>query len=116
MYFTGVYFMFMLNGTVYLNNSAVPLLGVGEGDHALQCRTSREECCRTLPNQFGKFFYPNGTEVFNKRSGYGFHCSRGQKVIHLNRRSGVISPAGKYRCEIPDADGDMKSIFIDLTE
>ena len=37
---------FMLNGTVYLNNSAVPILGVGEGDHALQCRTSRDECCK----------------------------------------------------------------------
>ena len=111
---TDIYFM--LNGTVYLNNSAVPLLGVGEGDHALQCRTSRDECCRALPNRFGDFYYPNGTQIFNERSGYGFYRNRGQKVIHLNRREGVTSPAEKYRCEIPDADGVMKSIFINLME
>jgi hypothetical protein len=104
----------VLNGTVYLNNSAVPLLGVGERDHALQCRTSRDECCRALPYRFSDFYYPTGTQVFNERSGYGFHRYRGQKVIHLNRREGIISPAGKYRCEIPDADGEMKSIFINL--
>ena len=109
---TDIYFM--LNGTVYLNNSAIPLLGVEEGDHALQCRTSRDECCKTLPNRFGDFYYPNGTKVFNERPGYGFYRNRGQKVIHLNRREGVISPAGKYRCAIPDADGEMKSIFISL--
>jgi hypothetical protein len=106
----------VLNGTVYLNNSAVPLLGVGERDHALQCRTSRDECCRTLPNRFGDFYYPNGTQIFNERSGYGFYRNRGQKVIHLNRREGVTSPAGTYRCEIPDADGEMKSIFINLID
>ena len=107
---------FVLNGTVYLNNSIVPLLSVGEGDHALQCTTSREECCRALPNQFGDFYYPNGTQVFNERSGYGFHHNRSQRVIYLNRRAGITSPTGKYRCEISDADGEMKSIFINLTE
>ena len=79
----------MLKGTVYLNNSDIPLLGIGEGDHALQCRTSRDGCCRALPNRFGDFYYPNGTQVFNERSGYGVYRNRGQKVIHLNRREGV---------------------------
>ena len=106
----------MLNGTVYLNNSAVPLLGIGEGDHALQCRTSRDECCKTLPYRFGDFFYPNGTQIFNARSDYGFYRTRGQKVVHLNRMAGITSPAGKYRCEIPDDEGVMKSIFINLIE
>lgn len=104
----------MLNGTVYLNNSAVPLLGVGEDDHALQCRTSRDECCKSLPNRFGDFFYPNGTEVFNERSKYGFYRNRGQKVIYLSRRAGVTSPVGKYRCEIPDDKGAMQGVFINL--
>ena len=62
--------------------------------------------------RFGGFYFPMGTKVFNERPGYGFYRNRGQKVIHLNRMEGVTSPAGKYRCEIPDADGEMKSIFI----
>ena len=74
------------------------LLGIGEGDHALQCRTSRDECCKTLPNRFGDFFYPNGTKVLNIRSN-GLYRNRGQMVM-----GGVTSPAGKYKCEIPDAD------------
>ena len=107
---------FVLNGTVYLNNSAVPLSSVGEGDHALQCRTSWGKCCKIFSYGFGGFYYPNGTQVFNETSGYGFHHNKGQNVIHLNRRPAVTSPAGKYRCEIPDADGEKKSIFINLTE
>ena len=90
---------FMLNGTVYLNNSDIPLLGVGEGDHALQCRTSRDECCKTLPNRFGDFYYPNGTKVFNERPGYRFYRNRGQKVIHLNQREGSLRLLGST-CDI----------------
>ena len=110
----GVYFEF--NGTVHLNNSAIPLLGIGEGDHALQCKTNKEECCKTLPNRFGDFYYPDGTKVSNFNSENGLYRNRGQKVINLNRRVGFILPTGKYRCEIPDADNVKQSIFINLTE
>ena len=44
-YIIDVYMYFMLNRTAYLNNrlSAAPQLGAGEGYHALQCRTNRDE-------------------------------------------------------------------------
>ena len=42
----------------------------------------------------------------------GFYRNRGQKVINLNRMAGDTSPAGKYRCEIHDADGMMQNMFI----
>ena len=108
----GVYFE--LNGVVYMNNSAASLLEVGEGENALFCKTSREECCGTPPNRFGEFYYPNGTKVPIAKLQQGFYCNRGQQVIRLNRREGVTSPAGRYQCEIPDASGMTQNIYIVL--
>ena len=104
---------FELRGIVLPNNSAAPLLDVGEGENALLCKTDREECCGTLPNRFGEFYYPNGVQVPIAKQQQGFYRNRGQQVIRLNRRVGVTSPTGRYRCEIPDADGVM---HVTLTE
>ena len=35
-------------------------------------------------------------------------------MIRLNRMEGVTSPTGKFRCEIPDANGVMKSVYITI--
>ena len=89
---------------------------VGEGDGALYCRTDKEECCGTVPNRFGEFYYPNGVRVPIARQQQGFYRNRGEQVIRLNRREGITSPAGTYRCEIPNADDVMVKIYITLTE
>ena len=39
----GVYFE--LNDIKYLNNSAVPLADIGEGESALLCKTDKKDCC-----------------------------------------------------------------------
>ena len=110
----GVYFE--LKGTIYPNNSAVRLVDVGEDRSALLCKTNREECCRVLPNRFGEFYYPNGIQVPIARLEQGFYRDRGERVIRLNRREGITSPTGNYRCEIPDADGVTRNIYITLTQ
>ena len=61
MIFIGVYFE--LNNQIYLNNSAVHLTDIGEDTGALLCKTDMEACCKTLPNRFGEFYYPNGVYV-----------------------------------------------------
>ena len=71
-------------------------------------------CCGTLPNRFGQFYYPNGVQVPVSNAGQGFYRNRGNQVIRLNRREGATSPTGKYRCEIPDASGEMQNIYITL--
>ena len=105
---------FELNGIVHPNHSAIPLLDVGENEGALFCKTKMEECCGTPPNRIGELYYSNGTQVPIAGLQYGFYRNRGQQVIRLNRREGVISPTGRYRCEIPDVGGVTQNIYITL--
>ena len=112
-HFTGVYFI--LAGELYGNNSRVSMDRVGEGkDGALICRTDKVDCCGDISNRFGEFYYPTGTQVPIKRAGQGFYRNRGDQVIRLNRRRGATSPQGKYRCEIPNASGETKNLYITL--
>ena len=46
--------------------------------------------------------------------GAELYRNRGNQLIRLNRRSGVVSPRGKYRCEIPDESDVVQKIFITL--
>ena len=99
---------------MYHNNSVVLISSIGEAGSALFCKTDKNDCCKVLPNRFGQFYYPNGTQVRIKLHGDGFYRNRDRQLIRLNRRDGTTSPVGKYRCEIPDASGEMKNIYINL--
>ena len=98
-----------------MNNSAVPLIDVGEGESALHCKTDKEDCCGTMPNRFGEFYYPSGVQVPIAKRQHGFYRNRGEQIVRLNRREGTISPTGKYRCEVPNADDVIVKIYITLT-
>ena len=103
---------FELNGVILTNNSAVDLNDIGEGDRALLCKTNLPNCCRTLPNRFGEFFYPSGLQVPIRASDEGFYRDRGEQRIRLNRREEVTSPTGRFRCAIPDANRVMRNVYI----
>ena len=109
----GVYFE--LNGNLYLNNSTVVLSEIGEGEKALLCKTGKKDCCGAVPNRFGQFYVPGGGQVPISKQQQGFYRNRGDQSVGLNRREGVTSPTGTYRCEIPDADDEMVKIYITLT-
>lgn len=92
---------------------------VGEGEHSgLICKTDKVDCCGTVPNRHGQFYYPNGLQVpirsVSARAGHGFYRDRGAQEIRLNRREEGIPPTGKYHCEIPDASGEIKTLYITL--
>ena len=60
--FVGVYFT--LAGQLFGNNSRVSMDSVGEGERdALIRRTDRTDCCGTVPNRFGQFYYPSGVHA-----------------------------------------------------
>ena len=40
--------------------------------------------------------------------------NRAEGYIKLNRRGGRTPPVGRYRCEIPDEDGKLTKIFINI--
>ena len=105
---------FELNGEIYINNSVVPLTKVGEEDGALFCRTNREACCGTLPNRYGEFYYPNGDLVSINSREQDYYRNRGNRHIRLNRRLQTVSPTGRFRCVIPDAQGVFQTVYIHL--
>ena len=112
LYIPGVYFE--LKGQVLANNSVVIIDTIGENNDALLCMTNKESCCGTLPNRLGEFYYPNGDQVPIRKLGQGFYRNRGDQLIRLNRRNGIMSPTGSYSCEIPDEDGVTQKIFVNL--
>ena len=110
---SGVYFE--LGGYVYQNNSILPIQEVGENENALYCRTNKKDCCSTEPNRSGDFYYPNRVRVPIAKFQHGFYRNRGERIVRLNRREGITSPTGQYRCEIPNANNVMVKIYITLT-
>lgn len=106
---------FTLKGVTYPDNSELALSDIGEGANALSCKTSLVDCCKTQPNRFGQFYYPNGTQVPVNSIGHGFFRDRGDQEIRLNRRDQTASPTGRFRCEIPDANRVMQSLHVTLT-
>ena len=109
---TGIHFL--LDGQLYSNNSRISLHLIGEGENALTCKTDLINCCGTPPSRIGEFFYPNGVQIPIQRFGHGFYRSRGKQEIRLHRREGVTTPTGRFRCQIPDAKGDLQNIYIEL--
>ena len=105
---------FMLGGQTYMNNSIVAINDIGEGnntsgeDSALLCVTDNVDCCN---NTNGEFYYPNNSAV-GFSSTNSWYRNRGPQVVRLNRRNGVLSPTGRYKCEVPDFSGMNQSIYI----
>ena len=85
---------------------------IGEAENALLCRTNNADCCKF--SRSGEFYYSNGTVVPIRKAGYGFYRDRGEGEIRLNRLEVATLPMGKFRCEIPDANGDIQNLYITL--
>ena len=108
----GVYFI--LKGQPLENNSVIAIVDIGEGDDALVCKTNLTNCCGTVPNRFGQFYYPSGLPVPIDGLEQGFYRNRGDQEIRLHKRSGVMSPTGRFHCKIPDSNMVRQNIFIEL--
>ena len=108
--------VFMLGGITYLNNTAVIVEHIGEGEaNSLKCTTAYESCCQT--SRQGQFYYPNGDQVMivsqaiSKRE--NFYKTRNSGSISLNKRGGS-TPLGRYRCEVPDGRGVPQNLYITI--
>ncbi len=100
---------FYLNGVLYPNNSIVNIEDIGVGTSALHCITDRRECCRNADGgASGEWYQPGQTNPVVRGgliSMKDFSRSRNSSAVSLHRRNNATSPAGLYRCEIPDAGG-----------
>ena len=86
-------------------------------DNVLLCVTNQTACCSshyTGGRALGNWYFPNGTEVpsetANAKEQWDFYTTRGQMVVHMQRRRGGVE--GIYHCEIPDTMNVTQTIYI----
>ena len=102
---------FDIRGNVLVNNSFIlrPYIGEGPND-SLHCVTDNSNCCS---NGEGNWYDATGGEVQQGSLGdSNLYVTRGDGVVYLNRRTGGSS--GMWRCDIPDSNGVLQSIYIYL--
>ena len=115
-----------LDGQLVPNNSAVELREVYETSddidssvHTLTCVTPKRPCCKTSPDRFGEWFYPNRSAVSIDESGNSFYADRGDDgTVHLHRRgiTALSAAMGQYCCEIPNTNDVNNTLCIHFSK
>ena len=100
-----------INGTLYTNNSVIPVTEIGETDpldtsaenNGIQCITDKMPCCGV--EEVGEWLFPSGQVVPGLEDAVSFYVNRGKNdgTVNLNRLSDSMVPTGMFCCVIPDA-------------
>ena len=107
-----------LDGRLYLNNSVVALADIGEDLLALFCLTNLTTCCAEADGgSAGEWFLPGQAQPVISVDSQGadsavFVAARGPSAVLLNRRNNAGGPTGIFTCEIPDASGQLRTVYI----
>ena len=100
---------------LYTNNSVVNITDIGTGSAALICTTTNLACC--LSTDGSHWYFPDGSTV--QRTGTTYYRTRtiladvGSPTVRLNRNPGATT-TGIFHCDIPDASGDLQSIYVGI--
>ena len=130
---SGLYFL--NNGVPYLPGDTIPLADIGkfqrdeEGraqpGQSLVCVTTNInlDCCRPVDGadgNIGDWLFPNGTVLFrisDVLNMANFSRSGFTRQVRLNRHDPeAFSPAGVYKCRVPDSNGDLQVASIILSD
>ena len=118
--------------TLSFNRETIPSDGyvlvtdIGIGSDALYCNTDRSGCCRASDASDGvaqgHWYRPDGTQVGSYTQEYAndpteniFSRDRLTGVVRLHRR-GDPPERGRFRCEVPNAAGDMVTVYVNIGE
>ena len=101
----------ILNSVQYTNNSVVTITDIGTGSAALLCTTTNLACC--LSTDGSQWYFPDGSAV--QRTGTTYYRTRTIYVgtVRLHRNPGATT-TGVFHCDIPDASGDLQSIYVGI--
>ena len=106
-----------LNNVQYTNNSVVTITDIGTGSAALLCTTTFIPCCYS-GNPGTHWYFPNGSRVdlfdtlpYYRRRTDARMSPPGTVLLHRNPEG---TTTGIFRCEIPDATGAFKSIYVGI--
>ena len=107
-----------MKDTPYLNNSIVALTSIGADNTALICLTNFTACCSNNATggsgSLGDWRLPDGSLV----PGWAFGSTasitrtRGRSAVLFHRRNNVMDPYGLFSCEVPDASGVLRFLYI----
>ena len=103
-----------LNGVQYTNNSVVTITDIGTGSAALICTTTASYCC--LSTDGSHWYFPDESQV--QRTGTTYYRTRtiaalGGGTVVLHRNPGATT-TGVFHCDIPDASGDLQSLYVGI--
>ena len=114
-----------LNGDTIPNDGEVIFSDIGTNASGLLCNTDRSSCCRSSDAADGvaqgHWYRPNGTQVgtFGQESAIDpidfFYRDRLTGVVRLNR-VGNPPERGRFCCEVPNAAGDLVTVFVNIGE
>ena len=118
---SGVYLS--LNGVTIPDDGHVLVTDIGEENAGLHCNTDRTDCCRSSDGVAqGEWYRPDGSrvlsftdEIANNPTRNFFSRNRGTRVVRLNR-AGTPPERGRFRCEVPNAAGDLVTVFVNIGE
>ena len=108
-----------LKGTVYANNSVIPIAEIETSFYTgLQCITDRRPCCANPSNRAGEWYFPDGTIVPTQGRATSFYRTRGDDgTVNLNRlHTNIFMPTGLFCCEIPDDIDVEQRLCINISE
>ena len=113
----------LLYGETVPSDGYVLASDIGEGDGGLLCNTDRSDCCRSGDGAAqGQWYFPDppGGQVLIKgtrTTGNFFYRDRGFRIVRLNRfGTGTPTERGRFRCEIPNADGVNVDRYVNIGE
>ena len=108
------------NGSILINDSAIGIRAIRTAEHLRKhvvCTSDRMPCCQGEP-QNGEWYFPNGSQVKHKEEeqAVAFHRSRDNlgNVNLLRTNHTVLSPSGKFCCEVEDATGRNQTLCINI--
>ena len=112
-----------LNGEIIPDEGYVLASDIGEDSGGLLCNTDRSDCCRGIDGAAqGHWYFPDppGGQVLirgTRETGDFFYRDRGARIVRLNRQgTGTPPERGRFRCEVPNADGAYVDLYINIGE
>ena len=97
------------NGTIITNNSGII------NDEPLFCFTDHKNCCSSdTAIVTGNWFFPNGSVIGKKTTSHNIYIERGWSVVGLYWNDSTTIPTGVYQCEILDATGILRNVFVGI--
>ena len=94
------------------------LTAIGTDNNALICLTNFTACCSNSDTggtgSLGDWRLPDGSLVPGGASGSTASIirTRGPSAVLLHRRNNVMVPTGVFTCDVPDASGVLRFVYI----